>query len=328
MSDQQWLRKIGLVVLQSQFGGGGAGDQGPVPSGTDRSGLDLSAMRIKFKVLAMDVDTPPTAVIRVYNLSDDTANRVQKEFQDVILQAGYEGGSFGQIFTGTIKQFRRGKEDATSKFLYIMAADGDAAYNFGVVSKSLAAGASPKQQIEAITQQTAAKGLASGTIPAELGTGGTLPRGKVLFGLARDRLTDIAATTNYSWRIVGGKVEFTKLTGYKSGEAVVLNAATGMISMPEATVGGIHVRALLNPRIIVGGRIQIDNASINQLTVKEQGFPRHTDLTFPAATTEDGFYKVLVVEHFGDTQGQQWYSDITALAIDASAAPDESVKAS
>ena len=86
-AQQQWIRKVGLVV-----------SNGP---GSD--GIDLSNMRIKFRTFQADLPSTPNHVeIRIYNLSDDTANKVQKEFTSVHLDAGYEGGSYGVIFDGTI----------------------------------------------------------------------------------------------------------------------------------------------------------------------------------------------------------------------------------
>jgi hypothetical protein len=36
---------------------------------------------------------------------------------------------------------------------------------------------------------------------------------------------------------------------------------------------------------------------------------------------------VLVAEYMGDSRGQEWYSDLTCLAVDPSAAADQSVQA-
>lgn len=306
----QYKRKVGLVVS----------------AGT--KGLDLSNMRIRFQVFAPDADAPPTAVIRVFNLKADTAKTVQKEFQTVTLQAGYEMGNYGIIFQGTIKQFRRGRESATDTFLDIMAADGDQGYNFAVLNKTLAGGSTVADRLDAIFQATNKQGLARGDIPSDFGTGGTLPRGKVLFGLAREPLTSIAASKNSSWSIKNGKINVIPLTGYLAGEAVVLNATTGMIGVPEATNNGIEVTCLINPLLTVGGRVQIDNKSINTLTVRDQGgFPRYSSMTFPADVSNDGFYRILVIDHRGDNWANEWASMLTCLAVDPSAAASNSVKA-
>jgi hypothetical protein len=38
-----------------------------------------------------------------------------------------------------------------------------------------------------------------------------------------------------------------------------------------------------------------------------------------ACETENGFYRVFVVEHVGDTRGNEWYTNITGLVADISA---------
>jgi hypothetical protein len=84
----------------------------------------------------------------------------------------------------------------------------------------------------------------------------------------------------------------------------------------------------LNPFVRIGTRLQIDNAAINQTTVKEQQrYPDFHTITLPATVTNDGFYRTLVAEHMGDNRGPEWWTDITCLAIDTSAAPDQSVQA-
>lgn len=308
MSDQ-YIRKVGLIVT------------------TGSDGIDLSQLRIAFKTTQQDAESPNRAVIRVFNLSDTTSKLVEKEGQNVVLQAGYVGGNFGIIFQGTIKQFRRGRLNATDKFLDILAADGDQAYNFAVVNKSLKAGSSLQDQVNAIAEATGKFDVTKGSIPNSLGTGGTLPRGKVLFGMARERLSDVSATAQSTWSIQNGKIVIIPLTGYAPGEAVVLNARTGMIGVPTVTNDGIAVQCLLNSRLAIGTRVQLDNSAITTQSIREQGFPGYSDLSFPASLSDNGIYRTLVVEHVGDTRGQEWYSDLTCLAVDGSASPDASVKA-
>lgn len=308
----QYLRKVGLVVSVGS------------------KGLDLSNMRIVFRTQQQDADAPNTAVIRVYNLAESTAKSIQTEYQQVSLQAGYEGGNFGLIFAGTIAQVKRGRESAIDSYVEIYASDGDQAYNFAFCNRTLAAGSSPQDRASAIAQSMdpylSQKGI---TIPQSVGTGGTLPRGKVLFALARDPLSDLTQSVGCTWSIQNGQVVVIPLTGYAPGEAVVLNADTGMIGIPESTNNGIQVSCLLNPKIKLGTRIQIDNRSINTTTVRQQGiFPRYGDLSFPATVTNDGFYRALVVEHSGDNWSTgDWTTHLTCLAIDPSASPDKSVDA-
>jgi hypothetical protein len=308
----QFLRKIGLVVSPS---GGG-------------QGLDLSQLHIKFHVEGMSFDRPKSAVIRVYNLAASTQATIKNEFQAVMLQAGYENGAYGVIFQGTIKRIRTGRESAVDTFLEIMAADGDLAFNQSFVNKTIAAGQPVTAKAQAvISAMQASGGITSSDTTALQGTGGVIPRGQVLFGLGVAQLNDVADTTNTSWFIENGVLTFVSNTGFLPGQAVVLNSQTGMVGIPEATINGIEVAALLNPNIKIGTRVQIDNASINQSQINGQGFPSFTDITFVANTTNDGFYRVLVVSHLGDSRGNEWYTKMTCLALDASAAPGSSVLA-
>lgn len=301
----QYLRKVGLIVS----------------SGTQ--GLDLSNLRIIFRVEQFDESIPNTATIRVFNLSDATALKVQKEFQTVTLQAGYEGGNYGIIFSGTTKQFKKGRVDALTSYLEIFASDGDQAYNFAFVNQSLRAGSTFNDRAAAVQKQ-AAQYLQDKTvaqIPQSAGTGGlALPRGKVLFGLFAAQMDIIARSTLTTWNIVNGRVVITNQSTYAPGTAVQLNVTTGLVGVPEATDNGIEVTCLLNPAIRIGGQVQINNRDINTTSLTQAGQNILPLLPFPATVTHDGFYRVLVVNHEGDSRGgPEWFSRLTCLALSGAA---------
>lgn len=301
----QWIRKANLIVS------------------TGTNGLDLSQMHFKFHTNASDQQNPNTLYVRVYNLSQQTANSLLVgEFQTVTLQAGYENGNFGMIFQGTIKQTAAGRERNVDSYVDIWAADGDEWYNFSVINRTLAAGHTPKDVLDAITQFQSENGVApikyaddvTGLIAgAGLGTAQAI-RGKVLFGMARDYAQDWARKYKYSWSIQNGQFVLVKQDGYRPGQAVELSSSTGLIGVPEATNGGVRVRALLNPLIRIGCLVHIAQDDINRITYQQQG------LTYAPATavlaTKEGYYRVMVAEFSGDTRGQEWYVDLICLAID------------
>lgn len=293
---KQWLRKASLVVADGA------------------SGLDISALRFKFQIKAADKETPQAAFIRVYNLSDDTAQRIQKEFSRVILQCGYEEGGFGIIFDGTIKQVRNGRESSIDSFLDILGADGDFS-NFAVLSATLAAGSTPQARIGAAVK---GMGTTTGYMPDDI-QGPTLPRGKVLYGMARDELHVQAASAGLTYSIQKGKIVFLPLNGYRPNEAVVVNAQTGMVGWPEQTEAGIKVRMLLNPQLDVGCKLKIDNKSILLAQAPASGTSAQVqfeNLNANVPVNADGLYRIHVIEHVGDTRGNDWYSDVICLSID------------
>lgn len=269
-----------------------------IVAGMDQ-GLDLSGLRIRFSVKRSDAQTPNAAEIRVYNLAPNTARQIRDEFTRVILQAGYEE-NFGVIFDGDIKQVKFGREGGTDTYVDIAAGDGDAAYNFAVVNTTLAAGARQSDQIRAALAPMAERGVTAGYIDTT--DDRALPRGKAMFGMSRDYLRRSADTTATTWSIQDRKVQFVKRTGLLPGQAVALSSATGLVGVPEVTNEGVYIRSLLNPLLVIGGQVQVSGS-----------------------TDADGIYRILVVEHTGDTHGNEWYSTITGLLVDPSAPKGQQV---
>lgn len=296
----QWLRKISLVM--GQIGG---------------KSLDLSEFRFTFSVKRGDTQTPNTVRIRIYNLSDSTAHKLSgKEFSLVVLQAGYEG-NYGIIFIGEVVQARRGRENQTDTYLDITAADGDSAYNFAFVNTTLAAGHTMKEQLDVCLKSMEPHGVTPGYI-ANLPSN-QAPRGRAMFGSARDYLSKIARAAQTIWSIQDGKLVMHPETSYMPGTIPVITSATGMVGLPEQTSNGIKVRMLLNPSIKIGTLMKIDNASVQQyertVNLTQQGQQNATNLQ--NKLDSDGYYYVMLAEHWGDTRGNDYYTEATCLATDA-----------
>jgi len=308
MSVPQYLRQISLKV------------------GDADEALDLSDMRIRFVVRRGDISTPNTADIRVYNLSDNTIKKIQKEFERVVLQAGY-AGNYGTIFDGTIKQVRRGRESQTDTYIDITAADGDSAYNFGVMNVTLAAGSTAQDHLDQVLKSLVSRGITMGEAP-EL-SAAKLPRGKVFYGMTRDFLDVLGKTQDVSWSFQDGKLTLIPNNAYLPGEAVVVTSATGMIGLPEQNQNGINVKTLLNPGIRVGKRIKLDNASIQRLRLNPAPLGQASvDLALVQIRTDsDGLYKVLVADHYGDNRGNDWYTETICISVDASVTNGSMIKA-
>jgi len=286
-------------------------------------------LRMRAEVNANDVETPNTAAIRVYNLGTQATNLAIAEFSKVQLSAGY-GQNIDLIFSGTVKQFKRGKERNVDSYLDIYAADGDTAYNFGLSNTNIAAGATGVTQEQIVNQLAKDMGVTLGQgvdfLHANIVS---LPRGKVLFGMSRNYMRDLANSNQMRWSIQNGQLTLIPLTGYLPGDAVVVNSATGMIGIPEATDQGITVTMLLNPKVRVGQLLQINNADITQSIIKNQYFPGYTNFIFsaPVSAASDGLYRVIVAEHSGDSRDQDWYTTVICLLVDRSATPGQSIAA-
>lgn len=302
MSVPQFLRQISLK----------AGDEGKA--------IDLSNLRIHFSIRRGDISTPNTADIRVYNVSQDTAQTL-KEFTRVRLEAGYEG-NMGVIFDGTVVQVRRGRESQTDTYIDITAADGDSAYNFAVVSAALTAGSTLKDQLDVCLKSLEEHGVTVGYIPALPSK--PLARGVSMYGAVRDYLDLLTREASSKWSIQDGKLYIIPLGYYLPGEAVLVNAATGMVGLPEQVNNGINVRMLLNPSIKIGRLIKLDNRSIQgyRFNVGHKMGAINEKIAEGNKLHDDGLYYVMIANHSGDTRGNAWYTDLKCLSVDASVPAD------
>jgi|WetSurMetagenome_2_1015567.scaffolds.fasta_scaffold58831_2 hypothetical protein len=300
----QWIRKISLIVS------------------ADTKGIDLSAFRIRFTIQNADVETPNNAIIRVYNLSQDTINEIRGikgEYSAVTLNAGYENGNFGVIFSGTIVQFRVGRESNVDTYLDLLAMDGDIGYNQGIVNGSISKGSKPQDAINAAVAAMQAEG---GYLPQFVDKQHTPNiRGVVLFGLARAKLRYLADSIGATWSIQNGQVNVVPMDSYIPGEAVKINRGTGLIGMPEQTDGGLKLQCLLNPKIKIGQLIQLNNEEFNQLIQRDPdaasiAFNQWAGFQYNTPLSKDGTYRAYVVEHQGDTRGNDWFSNLVCLAVD------------
>lgn len=303
----QFLRSCKLVVSTNQG-----------------SGLDLSAFRIKFAVKRSDTMTPNSADIRVYNLDLETAADIKKEFTTVFLDAGYISNT-GLIFKGNIKQVILGRESATDTFIDIIAGDGDQAYNFSIVNTTLAAGSNAASQLMAASKPMATYGVMPGMMAGVLPEN-KLPRGKVMYGNARDHIRAIADSAGFGWSMQDQQLNFVQQSTYLPGEIVTITSKTGMIGTPEQTNEGVNIKCLLNPKIKIASRVKIDNASV-QLFKINLGVPGSPANTAPAQNA-DGIYYVLSAEHQGDNRGTDWYTNLVTLNVEVTSNPLNAVQSS
>lgn len=313
---QQFLRKLNLVV-----------------SNNSGAGFDFGNFWCTFTVKRGDFQTPNSLDARVYNLKKETINKIsQLEFTTVTLLAGYPG-NVGRLFKGNIVQFRNGRRNQLDSYVDITASDSDEAYNFAPIAATIKAGSKPGSVASAIQSAFAgvsqAQKITQGYAPNFKPDG--LVRGRVLFGMARDEARAFANQNNCKWSLQDGAVTYIPWVSYvPGGQIPVISVSTGLISVPEQTQAGISIRILLNPSIKIGQLIRLDS-QINQFRFNLD-YPSQINSTAIALQNklapnigpstgnpadQQGLYYVMVANHTGDTREQNWYTDLTCLAVDA-----------
>ncbi|MDD1789112.1 phage protein [Burkholderia gladioli] len=298
---EQFGRKFSLIIGQD------TGDA-----------LDFSDLRVKFDIKRGDRETPNSALVQIYNLSDSTSKRVEKEFTRIVIQAGYPG-NFSIVFDGEIKQIWRGRDSPTDTFLNVLAADGDSGYCFAKVIQTLSAGWTYQDLVNTALRAMAPYGITPGYMaPLQ---NNPMPRGRPIFDLARDVLRKVARANQMVWSIQDGRIIMVPETSYAPYDIPEINSATGMVGWPVQMINGITFKTLLNPSLKIGGLVYLNNASIQQyqysLNVTQQGTQGRA--LFENKIDSDGYYYLMSVNHKGDTRGNEWHSDALCLAADSTA---------
>lgn len=288
-STRQWKRRAQVVI-------GKAG-----------SGLLVEDLRISFEVSKTVEATPNQATIRIYNLAPANEAKVKGEFDEVLLNCGYEDG-MRLVFRGNIKhvyRYRDGKDYITE----IEAGDGDRDYQNAVMNETLAAGTTNRQLVQRAVGSFASTAAGyTGDVPDK-----PRLRGKVISGSTRDVLGDVARDSGASWSIQDGALVIVSAGGVIPGQAVVLRSDTGLLGAPEVNEKGITAKCLLNPQIRVNGAVQLDNNGIRAKRKKaEEGGGKE-----PIRLDPDGLYKAVKITHKGDTRGADWITEVVCVALDA-----------
>lgn len=319
-------------------------------------GIELSDFKVTFTIDWFNISSASrVGTFKIYNLSADTNNRITgKEFAKVRLIAGYDGiapevaasdvgkvrevntadvgqsdgRNYGLIFSGDIRYSVTGKDNPVDSYVLIQASDTDMAFSTSITSQTLAPGYTTEDMFRLLMKDFEAKGATVGRTPVFPPT--VFPRGRTLFGMTRHLMDNVAGQCGATWQFVDGQLNMLTEGEYMH-EAIVLNSATGLIGMPQQTIGnGVNVRALINPNIRVNGLIQLDQASVYRTALSNNDIAmaggRITDqntggnITLsgttaqPASIATDGVYVVKGIMYTGDTRGQAWYMDMMCEA--------------
>lgn len=324
---RQWLRKISLVAEDAQQGS-----------------IDLSNMRVRFTITHMTNQMPATLMAHIYNPSRATAlklinmktiptgqpvsrgegNAGDSSAAKITLQAGYEG-NFGIIFKGDLIQTKAGRESPTDTFVDLFCGDGDWAHVWGKINRTLAAGYTPHDVNGVFKDALSQYGQTVNDLPQDVPSQAA-PRGKVMYGMARDYQSDLAKTYQLTAFPRYGSLEWLPQSAYRPGDIVIVNSNTGMIGIPQQTQYGVSVQMLLNPSVGPGTLLRIANRDIARgqavATISREGTFGNTQLTKSLNEPNedaDGAYKVLGVDHEGDTRGTEWYTRAECVSTNASA---------
>ncbi|EKN6054181.1 hypothetical protein AB1E84_001607 [Yersinia enterocolitica] len=319
---KNWIRHFELMLLDNEG-----------------KGINFTDFKVTFNIEWYNTSFPRAATFKIYNLSQNTINRITgTEFSKLRLIAGYDGSTspdgqqdeanFGEIFSGDIRYTITGRDNPTDTFILIQAIDGHNAFINATINQTVAAGYTVADINNLLMRNLEPFGITQGIMPEMPPT--VFPRGKTMYGMTRDYLDNVAKQCKATWQFVNGKVDMVPNNKYVH-EAIVLNSNTGLIGMPQQTIGsGVNVRGLINPNIRLNGLIQLNQESVYRATLSsrdiqmsggrlddqnDNGNVTVNGLTNPPASiATDGVYIVRGISYTGDTRGNPWYMDMMCFA--------------
>lgn len=265
----------------------------------------IKDLRIDFEVTKTVLGFPNLARITLYNPNSDTLDALQDKYTRLVLNVGYQG-DVRLLFKGEVRNVINAKPDNKNRTLTVYAGDGQRAWDNATFNKTFSSSVSISEAI---------KDVLSSFEDITIGVLNGLPqvadklRGQTLSGSSKDILDNFAEEYGFSWSIQNGEFVITPDEAAIEGdEAVLINAATGMIGSPTITEIGADVTTLLNPRLAPNRAFKIESV----LADIQLGNLYFRDIR---KTDAEGFYKIQEVTFKGDSRQGQWLSTVKGRSL-------------
>ena len=237
--------------------------------------------------------------LSIYGLSDDTIGKIDKENTVISIRAGYEN-NIDFIFKGVLVNFEK-KRKGPDTISQLICRSGTT--NIDVINETLGKNTTV---VDAIRACAVSMDIPLVIKESDFANEARYSKGNSLSGDPNQILNDLARTHSFSYVVVNDKLRVTKETGYLDGSVQEISQFTGMIGIPEISENGCDVSIIMNPRVKIGGRINVksDLKTFNFSNVYYRKIP-------PNAGT--GVYRVFKVIHSGDTKTNTWNTAITGF---------------
>lgn len=263
--------------------------------------FDVSNLRCTFEIIKTSYMEANQSILQIYNLSPEDENKLIKQGQRIIIEAGYVGSQYGKIFDGNVIQAVRSKENGTDYVLTLVSMDNDRYTSYGLINVALVAQQSAREAVNVLANK--AKVTSEIGYVSQMNT--VYPRGKVMFGLSKDYLSQIAASQNATYYSEDGKINIINIVEQPPERIKSYGPKNGLINVPTQTELGISCTVLLDPSLKINSFFHVDNEKIS-------GY-QYTPGQPVRALDGEGIYRVIRLTHRGDTRGNDWYTELEAV---------------
>lgn len=255
--------------------------------------IEISDLRVSFKVTKHGGKEPNTAEVTITNLSPTQRNNLQAKGVKFILQAGYEGSGLVQLFKGDARTIDHLREGANWNTV-IKSGDGERAFRFARVNESFAPGSPVGDVVKRIASKV---GLGLGNVDKQIpNITGNYAQGYAAAGPAARELDKVLSAAGYVWSIQDEELLILKPDEATTIQVPELSPESGLIGSPEFGAPEVKgAKPLIKVKCLLNGKIKIGS----QVVLKSE---RHK-----------GPVRVRKLEHSGDTAGGDWYTTFEAV---------------
>ena len=265
----------------------------------------IKDLRVNFEITKSILSFPNLCRLNIYNPNADTLAALQKKYTKIIINAGYQG-DIRLLFKGEVRNVFQNRS-GVDRIITVYAGDGERDWQNATFNKTFTENVSISSAIQEVLKsfEEVTVGVVNGLpqVADKL-------RGQTLSGSSKDILDNFADEYGFTWSIQDGEVVITPVESPLEGtEAVLINAATGMIGSPTLTEIGADVTTLLNPRLLPNKAFKIESIvadiQLGNLFFREV-----------SKTTAEGTYKIQEVTFKGDSREGEWVSSVKGRRID------------
>lgn len=282
----------------------------PDSTGVDLKAMQITDLRMRFKIEKDSRPTPNKSEIIITNLSDDTRARLKdtrgtgpKALPMVVtLEAGY-GTDLHVLFKGNPRTIAHVRADADWE-THLQCGDSEHAITTAQSRFTYESGVKVWTVVDRLITDL---GIGRGNFDTfdrgifndfRTNPKGDFARGYSCAGSTAKELTKILGAYGFKWSAQNGLFTITLASDIStSAEAYLLNSQTGLIGSPEygeydpKRGNYLKVKTLLLPGLDIGRRIQLDAEGTKGLALVEK------------------------MTALGDTHGQDWYRDLEVKRV-------------
>ena len=262
--------------------------------------VEVTDLRMAFKIEKKLQKNPNTAEITIYNLAPQTRALIEKKPLHIRLDAGY-GNSVYRLWIGDMT-FSSSKFDNVDWITTIEVANGERAYNHARVNRSFkkaqgGTGTCAGDVVNEVAKSMEMKVVAPPDVKAELNSA-ELKQAMSIRGPSRKVLDKVLTPRGLEWSIQDGELQILRPEQLRNDQAHLINQSTGMVGTPEYNApkkpgekAVLKLKMLLHAGLVPGQKIKVESDTIS------------------------GVFRLEAVTHTGDTFTNDFYSDIEAKPV-------------